>query len=215
MSNLSKREKILLIVLCVVIICYVYYNFILVPQLNELSSEKEKLTANNIVLNGLIESQKNIDKIKKEVDDLNKKALESVKSIPDTSRIPEIIMDFKNIEVSSGCTTGRILFGTPVANNSHNIGESADAKNNIPGIMILPIEFQVNGSFDNIMSMLKSIENNSRKMTINKISINKDVQNGLLVANASISCYFMNNGSGQKAEYPFGDIAVGKQNIFD
>jgi hypothetical protein len=61
--------------------------------------------------------EKNIDCAKKELSELDAKSKEISKSIPDTSRVPEIIMLIKTITESSGCTGGKMSFNLPLVND--------------------------------------------------------------------------------------------------
>lgn len=215
MPKLSKRETILLIILLITIVGYCYYTYILTPQLSNLDAINQKLEDDRVALSELQVSQKNIDNIKKEVDDLNKRAEESEKSIPDASRIPEIIMDFKNVSDASGCTVGKLSFNPAVKNPAKNNTENKDAQKNAPVIMVIPITFQASGNYNNIMLLLKGIENSDRKMAVDRISINKDEGTGILTADLSINCFYMDKTGTAKIDYTFLNIPSGKQDIFN
>lgn len=214
MPSLSKREKILLAILGIIVFGYVYYNFVITPQLDTLKVSTENLVSNMAVLDGLKDSEKKIDSVKKEVEDLNKKMQESVKSIPDASRVPEIIVNIKDMVQSSGCTGGKLTFGIPDSSSQTQNAQNGDAKNVNAGIHIIPITYQVNGSYENILSFLKQIESSDRKMTIDKINISKDPEKGNLSATINVNCFYMGK-DGQKIDYPFVNTTPGKQDIFN
>lgn len=218
MGSLSKREKNLLFILLFLLIAFLYYNFIAIPELNKLSSETSILNNNKNILNGLIETQKNIDKIKKQVEDMNLQTEEYEKSIPDSSKIPEILMNFKTMLESSGCTGGRLAFGgvSGVSNNTSGQTNTNQDLNNKPmDIITIPITYQVNGNYDSIMMLLKSIENSNRKMIIDKILFTKSPDSNKLSVNLNINCFYIKTKQSGPINYPFIYNTPGKQNIFN
>jgi hypothetical protein len=203
MPSLSKREKILLIVLLIVGLGYVYYRFALTPQLNRLKAAETALENNKKKLAVLRVQEKSLDGLKKEVEDLALKAKEVEKVVPATTKIPEVIMNIRDMTTSSGCTVGALGFCGPVTqdfnkakaqgtqqqsgqaqNNGQNAQQSGGQTNGLDnGItsgvaMILPLTYQIKGEYSNVMSLLSLIEGNTRKMMVDKMSIAKGTGTG-------------------------------------
>lgn len=201
---------------------YLYYNFIILPQLNNLNDATDRYNNNKKILSGLTETQKNIDKIKKQVEDLNVQAEQYEKSIPDSGEIPQILMDFKTMTDSAGCTGGRLTFGnTPAkaavtaSNPPGAASNSEGSKNNPIDIVSIPVTYEIKGDYNSVMLLLKNIEGSSRKMIVNKVLFSKDSNDGKLSASLNISCYYINNKQSGPINYPFLHSTQGKQNLFN
>lgn len=232
MGGLSKREKIMLIILAIAVGGFLYYNYILTPQLKNLKAADDKLQESRTKLASLQVQEKNIDTLKKEIEDLTAKADEATKSIPDTDRIPELIIYLRDMTSNSGCTTGTLGFGSPQSLNVESDksngakDQNSSQSQNLPGnvtsgvVVILPMTYQVSGSYADVMSMLKYMENNQRKMMVSSLAITKDQQQGKkgtsLTATITFnSLYRMLGDPSQPINYPFSNIPVGKVDLFN
>jgi Tfp pilus assembly protein PilO len=232
MKNLSKREKTLLIALCIAVLGYFYYTYIAVPQLSKLNSAKTTLSNNKLKLNSLKETEKSIDQIKKQVEDLDQKVQQISVSVPDSSRIPEIILFLKDIGETQGTIGGKIGFGDEINKINSNVNQpnqpnqpnqssqqnskSPNAQSSFGNIITIPIDYDYQSDYSNMMAVLNKIENSNRKMFIDKISIIKDNETGKLSINLNMNCYFFqNNNISGPINYPFLNGSYGKQNIFN
>lgn len=242
MGGLSKREKVMLIILGVAVIGFLYYNFCLTPQLKKLKTTEDTLQQSKSKLESLQEQEKNIDILKNEIVDLTAKANDATKSVPDTDRIPELIMYLRNMTASSECVTGTLGFGSPIGlnlestksstqqgnqNQNQNNGQTKNIPSDVTGgvVVILPMTYQVNGNYANILSMLKLMENNQRKMMVSTIAINKGSTNnsgggktesGELTATIGFnSLYRMLGDPSQPITYSFSNIPLGKVDLFN
>jgi Tfp pilus assembly protein PilO len=222
MSSLSKREKILLWVLGFFLLGFLYYRFVATPLLIRYQSATSTLDSNKKILQNLRESEKNINNIKKQIETLNLQAEQSSKSIPDTSRVPEVVMFFKEMTESSGASVGKIGFGNPIDKTAgkgteQGIQQDKNEDNSkAGGIIVLPMSYQVSGDYSSIISLLNKIENNSRKMVVDKLSVNKDIESGKLSANLNINCYYIKkDGPSEPIVYQFFNNSYGKLNMFN
>lgn len=220
MNSLTKREKRLLTILFVLILCVLYYNFIAEPLIEELRTADSKLHSNKKILEGLKESQKSIDEIRKQADYLGTQADKSAVSLPNGAKVPEIIVFLNDITALSGCRSEKVSFGQPVKKDSGSRnGEEAPGNNAAAreeSLMIQPVMYEVTGGLEGIMTLLDRIEQSDRKILVDKISIVKDEENNNLNANLNMSCfYLMKEGSPAQNYYPFVGNTLGKKNIFD
>lgn len=231
MGGLSRREKILLIALGVAVIGFLYYSYVLTPQLKNLRTAEGNLQKSKARLEELRAQQRDIDILRKEVDDLTVKANEATKSVPDTDRMPDLIINLTNITSSSGCTAGALGFGDPQSlnlknskNSSQNGGQNQNGNQDqkLPSnvtdgvVVILPMTYQVSGNYTNVVSMLKLMENNERKMMVTSIAMNKDTKTGGIAANISFNSLCRKLGdSSEPVSYPFSNIPVGKVDLFN
>lgn len=219
MSSLSKREKVLLLILFSLAFGFFYFKYAATPLLEKYNSEKSLFESNKLKLNTLRETKNNIEKIKKQSQELNNQISDLAKVIPDSGKVPQIIVDIKSMTDSSGCKAVRMYFGNSnnsVNNQSGQNNKNANTQNNVGVLTPIPIGYEVNGDYNSIMSLLGKLENSSRKMIVDKLSVIKDDKTGILSANMTINAYFLNKNEVFKpVEYPFINSNTGKYNIFN
>lgn len=214
MLNISKREKILLIVLGIIGLCYLYYSIYLIPQLNNLNKASVELENSKKALNGLVVSQKNINEIRSQIDGLNRKAQESLMSMPDSERIPDIILELKSMGETSGCVINQVVFTQAPpggqAKQETNKGNPAQDMQ----VLAIPVTCEVDGDYNCIMSFIKSIENSSRKMRVDKLTLSKGLKDGRLIGSINLSCYYINDSTSGSEGYTYTTNASGRQDLF-
>lgn len=232
MGGLSKREKIMLIILGIAVLGFLYYNFCLTPQLKKLQAADDTLQRSKGKLENLQLQKKNIDTLNKEIADLTAKANDATKSVPDTDRIPELIIYLKNMTASSGCVTGTLGFGNPQSlnlesknstaqqgNQNQNNGQTSNLPSNVTSgeVIILPITYQVSGSYASVVSLLNQMQNNQRKMMVSTITMAKNPKGDGVTATIGFnSLYRVLGDPSQPVTYPFiSGIPVGKVDLFN
>lgn len=240
MGGLSKREKIMVIILGIAVVGFLYYNFCLTPQLKKLSAAEDTLKRSKYRLETLQAQQRDLDTLNKEIADLTSKTNDAANSVPDTDRIPELIINLRDMTTSSGCTTGTLTFGSPQGLNVESAGnkntqqtnQNNGQTKNLPGnvtsgvVIILPMTYQVSGKYTSILSILKLMENSQRKMMVNSITINKgntgntgntsSEESGEVSATIGFnSLYRMMGDPSQPITYPFSNLPLGKVDLFN
>jgi Tfp pilus assembly protein PilO len=248
MGGISKRDKILLAILGIVVIGFLYYRFALTPQLNKLKAAETTLNDSKAKLENLKVQEKRIEVVKKEVADLTIKANEAMKVVPDTSKIPELIVYLRDMTTASGCTPGNLGFAAPTTvnlNSNGSQGQNAQAGQqggqqtsgqqntqsqpntqqstqtnaiNSGVVMILPISYEVKGGYGNIMSILTQIESCTRKMIVDKITINKDATAKTPAETMTVTTSNLYRRTGDPTEpiqYPFNNVSLGKADLFN
>lgn len=215
MGKLSKREKILIFVLLLLVLGYAYYNFILMPQLNSIRSIDVSIENNKKMLSALEGQQENIDRNKNEMKDLEYYENKYKQNIPESAGIPEIIVYIDEMTKSSGCTPVELNFH---GNAEEDVKKDNNSKTNENGIVKeIHLSYQVTGSYESIISLEKYIENCARRMIVDKLDIEKDSEGGILHAYIGIRCFYMENESNSQGtvDYPFLKSTGGKENIFN
>jgi Tfp pilus assembly protein PilO len=224
MGGLSKREKIALIVVAIFAFALLYYNFVAIPQFNKLKTAQDTLNASKAKLNSLKESERNLQSIKAQVDELNTKLQDSLKAIPDTSKLPEIIMDLRNMTTESGCTIGKMGFGDPVSqglnagsqqqNPGQNTAQPNQNGSQSGGVIILPLNYEISGSYTSMMTLLSRMENSQRKMLVQRVTVAKGKET--LITNFTIDFLYIKAGDPDKPiDYSFLTTTPGKTDMFN
>lgn len=207
MQKITQKDKKILIVLGVVIVFLVYFQFILMPSLNSISKDKSTMNDLNLKLNQMnltkiqnISMKKKLKKIAKEYD-------ASQSKLPVNERNPEIEYDIQNMVSSSSVTVSSITFSDPETfNESGNNKGSADKKGNLVKI---PVDIKVNGSSNgNIVAFLKAFESSNRISQIESsdITLNKDKNSLTLYIKANY--FYVSNKNKDNVKY---DFASGNQ----
>lgn len=239
MSNLSKREKIMVIVLIVLLVGFLYYRYALTPQLNKLAKAEETLESNQNKLEELKVKEKELEKLKVDVQQISAKADEVSYQIPDNDKIPEIIICLRDITNSSGCTTGALGFGNPVTQNintDNKQGSTANTQSSqstqttqngqpqqgasqepAPGsVIILPLNYAVQGDYYAVMRFLSLVENNKRMLLVSNMTIGKDAKTGMLSVGMAVNTLYRKSGDpDQPITYPNINLAAGKASMFN
>lgn len=213
MSSLSNREKILIYLLCITVMGYLYFNYLLLPQIKKLQETNALYESNSEKLSTLYILEKSLNQKQKELSELDAKSKEISKSIPDTSKVPEIIMDIKNLTESSGCVGGKMSFNLPSEREVST--EKQDNGSGVESVLKLSVNYEIQGNNDNIMTFLKSIESSTRKMGVERIQINNTKDNKLS-ANLNINCYYISgSNTPETIDYPFVDEGYHRTNLFN
>lgn len=214
MKSLSKREKVLIIVMLACGLFYGYFSLFLKPILNEYSKLNSNINAYKIQLNYINAANLNNKKLENNLPDLEKKLNDAMKLLPSSERNPEISYNIKQFADKNKVIINEITFGKQSnyseasqvsTGNSHEI--SKESSNNL---MYLPATVTVSGDYTSIINFIASIENENRIAYIN--SVNFTVAGNTLQANINTNFYFV-NGTMQD-NYDFNKGSYGKDNLF-
>lgn len=222
MDKLSKREKILLIALCLLILGFIYYNYIIMPQFNKLNTIEINIDNNIKMINTLKDVEKNIDSNRKQLEELVAQIKEFSTSVPDTSKVPEIIMYIKEMTETSGCIGGKLAFNYGQQNKDMHYSnvsppfQIGKTKSNEQSVFTMSIYYQVTGDYNSLLTLLDKIENCCRKIVVDRLTVKKDGKDGILSADLNLKCYFISyEDSLQPINYPFLEYTSGKENLFN
>ena len=212
MNSLSLREKILLIILAAFASFFLICKYGTGPQIKRYNDALKTYKNDMDNLLTLKSQQKNIAKLKNQVDELTKKNSESQNIIPDTVRYPEIIMDINSIILSSNCKIVKISF----TEENNQTDRSNKIQNKTSKVLFAPVNFSVSGTYDDMIFLMGKIENNERKLSIDKVVMNKDRNTSSIIADFDISCPYLKQGNpSEPVKYPFMGINTGKKDLFN
>lgn len=230
LNNLSKSEKILLIILGAVIILFVYFRFLLSPTINSVKSENAVITDYKNQVNHIKDTEKINVSLKSKLTKLQAKMDETSKALPDSQRIPELERNLKPMIDKDGLAFGSINFGqaaqAQLTNNSQTAAASttntaqtqtqqAQQTNTARGsisLMSQPINISCTGDYNSIMKFLDDVERDERLSQIDSVTFSPS---GNLISSAiSLHYYYTTNSKQQDLKYDFNNGKYGKDDLF-
>lgn len=211
--ELSKNEKILLGVLCIIAIAFLINAFIIDPSNTKLKPLKEEISLLQKQKTQLKTINLDIEKNEEELDALKEEYNKASETISKTDRYPQIIRDIgemankSNIKIESQSFTKPALF-TDEQEKDGNSQEKDQSTNVVSteGLASFNVDLNVKGSFANLMNFIGKLEEDSRILEIEKFNSND------LGANIELVYYIA--GGQEQEEYDFNSGNYGKGNIF-
>lgn len=221
MENLSKREKLLVILLACLIVLYVYLKFFLNPI-------NDKIKAQTQVLNDKKTEYASMEKLKvsnvkneKKLQQIKNKFDESVKALPKNERNPEISYNINSLAIKNKVNVNTVAFGQIAdysAGKKVNNADNATSKNtegNNQKLMLVPVTVVISGDYSSMVNFINSIENDNRITEIESVSISSksEKQNGLQ-CNLLLNYYFSTGSDKDQPTYNIKGDNPGKENLF-
>lgn len=233
LNNISKTEKILLIVLCAAFILFIYVRFLFTPAINSLSNEKR-------IINDCKKQVEHINDIKvknkelnTKLDGLQSKMNESINSLPFNERTPEIERITKTMEDNAQLNFSQMTFGQPATpqitsnvqtntsgsqtsstGNQQSSTQQAKGGTNKSTVTLMeqPMGLNCTGEFNNIIKLLDDIEKDKRFAQVD--SVNLAQEGNSVRAIISVQYYFVNSTKQQDIQYDFNTGKYGKDDWF-
>jgi len=184
-KNMNLALKISLVAIAVIILSGV---FLADSKLSNLAVNTSKLKAEIEVTNKKLE---NYELTKVKIDELSYVKDLAAKILPQSEDQSVVVAELSDFAKRSNLTTGSISFvvdDTLVSKDP--AAAAAAAKTKAPdGVKIVPVKFTVSGSasYEDVLSFLKYIEQNRRKMQVTEISLTPDSENKGSLKEISIS----------------------------
>lgn len=169
--KISKREKGFILIVCVVVIIFIYCNYYLLPLLKEYALLKNRVGSSRIEFEGLeiVEKKmnilmRNIEKSKEEM-----ACLETV--VPYSKNTPEIIVELEDLSRQSEIKLQEIVFQNldKDKKTDNNTGKDKD-------YLEIRLQLKIEGSYENILTFFKGLENSTRLFVVNNISLTQKYQ---------------------------------------
>lgn len=206
MQKITQKDKKILIVLGVVIVLLIYFQFILMPSLNSISESKStindlssKLDQMNLTRIQNISMKKKLKKLSEDYD-------ASQSKLPVNERNPQIEYDLQTMASNNNVIISSVNFSDPEAfSDNENKKNSTDKKSNL---IQIPVDIKVTGSSnDNVMAFLKAFESANRISQIKSSAINFNTDKSNYSLDISAKYFYVANKSKEKVNY---DFASGK-----
>lgn len=230
MSDLSRREKLLVIGGMILVIFYLYFNFFLKPIDQKIKIVNQNINDKKIEYDS-IEKLKisNISNAKK-LEVIKKKYNEAVKVLPVNERNPEISYSINIFAIKNNINLISVAFGkgveytsessvsnsvTPTGKTNINVLDASIASIN-QKLMFAPVTIVINGNYLSTLSFISNIEEDDRLAEI--VNINMSSTQGIINALQStivLNYYFTKGTAKNPPIYKFKDDKAGKNNLFN
>jgi Tfp pilus assembly protein PilO len=192
LSNLSKREKFLLVSAILLIVVYLYYKFYLVSALMKVDELNRSINKHALLNSQNIESKNyNLD-----IRNLERKYQIAIHAIPEYEKNPDIAINIKSMAEKSNIVLEDIIIEEPyLLKHGQESRESLRPDSLLRGsnLSVVPVKVIIKGDIQNITNFLSLTEKDDRIAVINNVDINNDEQNSFH-AIISINYYYGDKG---------------------
>ncbi len=165
LENLKKDPKRMMIVISVVVALalLIDLNFLLKPQIVNMSGTRGKLGKLSADLKSAKSDIARIDSMKKEVETYNKKVGQYEKPLPTEEGIPDLLGNLSEMAKSANMRIAGIV-----------PAEHKEAKSANRAYKEIPIMIPANAGYNELGQFLSSLENSDRFMKVSDIQIRAD-----------------------------------------
>ncbi|MGF7397061.1 type 4a pilus biogenesis protein PilO [Thermoanaerobacterium thermosaccharolyticum] len=198
--KLTARERILIVILLIVALFSLYYQFILTRQLaviDELRQDVVNLKAEVTSYNKI-----NLNNIKNSLADINQKIDISNEELPDYENIEEFIVSLDDIISSTGVNFEEINFNSNQGQEQSVNNQQAKSNSNKNNYTEIPVNIKVTGDYASITAFIRDIQTLKRINDIKSLEITSDSKSNGLLLDMNIVIYSMNKKGGSYLEAP-------------
>lgn len=239
MGGLGKREKILLAILGIAVVCYLYFTFLLTPLQKDMDASRANIDKYQVKVNEIKGAKGRIEGQRKQLEELKVKLSEALKVLPEMERNPEIVYNFKKLGDSNNVTIATVGFGEvtesapqepqennqnkdqknnpPAENTNKDTTQGQQANNNDPNkkkIFTVPVTISVFGDYNSIMNFIGSIEKDKRFSLISTAGLTKDQTSGKITAAIAMAYFYSEEITKGELNYDFNKGQYGKTDLF-
>ena len=209
LNKLSHKEKILLLIVAIMSVFFVYYNYLIIPTMDKLAPlETEVEALRNKTLNYENIENKIIIK-EKEYNELKDKYNESARALPKIDKYPELSKDLNDLANKNTVTLQSIAMekGQVYQQGDTSKDASTPSTSNKGGLSTQKVILSLSGDFSNILNLVNDLENGSRICEINSITSTKE--------SSTINLTFYYAPGDMEENYDFNSGSYGKDNMFN
>jgi Tfp pilus assembly protein PilO len=209
LNKLSHKEKILLLIVAIMSVFFVYYNYLIIPTIDKLAPlETEVEALRNKTLNYENIENKIIIK-EKEYNELKDKYDESAKALPKIDKYPELSKSLNDLANKNTVTLQSIAMekGQVYQQGDTSKDASTPSTSNKGGLSTQKVTLSLRGDFSNILNLVNDLENGSRICEINSITSTKE--------SSTINLTFYYAPGDMEENYDFNSGSYGKDNMFN
>lgn len=209
LDKLSHKEKILLLILAIMSVFFLYYNYLIIPTIDKLTPlEAEVETLKIQTLNYENIENKIIIK-EKEYNELKDKYDESAKALPKIDKYPELSKSLNDLANKNTVTLQSITMekGQVYQQGDNSTETNASSGSNKGGLSTQKVTLSLKGDFSNILNLVNDLENGSRICEINSINSTKE--------SSTIDLTFYYAPGDMEESYDFNSGSYGKDNMFN
>lgn len=209
LNKLSHKEKILLLIVAIMSVFFVYYNYLIIPTMDKLAPlETEVEALRNKTLNYENIENKIIIK-EKEYNELKDKYNESARALPKIDKYPELSKELNDLANKNTVTLQSIAMekGQVYQQGDTSKDASTPSTSNKGGLSTQKVTLSLKGDFSNILNLINDLENGSRICEINSITSAKE--------SSTINLTFYYAPGDMEENYDFNSGSYGKDNMFN
>lgn len=150
---------------------------------------------------------------KKKLEELKTKLGNTIITLPESERNPEIAYNLKKIGDINGIKINAVNFSQSDVSNPQQGGNGtingADASANL---IPVPVSLQVSGEYNNIINFISAIENDKRIAEVSSVSMSN--ASDTLAATININYIYMQVLNKDNEQYDFNKDTYGKKDLF-
>ena len=234
MGNISKKEKILLVAVLAACIAFLYIQLYLPKQTEKINGLKANISEHQSKLESLELTAKQNGQLKKDLDKLELKYIDTVAAFPKDGRVPEITYNIEEFTKKSGITFNSVALGESQEylqgksndnaknGNNGNNGSKTNNNNNTNNVktpistsfklFVIPTSVAVTGEYLKINNFLSTIENDTRLAKIESLTLATIAPNKLSAT--FLANYYYVPGNSIDLEYKFNNGVKNKEDMF-
>lgn len=204
LDKLSHKEKILLLIVGILAVFFVYYNYFILPTTDKLAlleSEVETLRNQNLSYENI---EGNIVIKEKEYNELKNRYDESAKALPKVDRYPELSKDLNELVNKNSILLANI---TMLKGQVYQQEQNPQEITTTEALNTQQVTLSLRGQFTSILNFVNDLENGVRVCEINSISALKD--------DTTIQVTFYYAPGDMEESYYFNSGSYGKDNMFN
>lgn len=204
LDKLSHKEKILLLIVGILAVFFVYYNYFILPTTDKLAlleSEVETLKNQNLSYENI---EGNIVIKEKEYNELKNRYDESAKALPKVDRYPELSKDLNELVNKNSILLANI---TMLKGQVYQQEQNPQEITTTEALNTQQVTLSLRGQFTSILNFVNDLENGVRVCEINSISALKD--------DTTIQVTFYYAPGDMEESYYFNSGSYGKDNMFN
>ncbi|MDD3225041.1 MAG: type 4a pilus biogenesis protein PilO [Clostridium sp.] len=226
MNKLSKKEKIEVFALGIILILIIYFEFVVSPILKINSNYKDEINDLNNKYTDMINMENSNKQFVRNINKLSDKYKKSSIGLPVGVKDAEIENSINTLCSKNNLKFNDISFNEPMeytgktttmaqnGNNSQPNNNNGPKKNIKAGtVMEIPTVVTVSGSYGDIVKFISSLEKDNRIFTVIEFTVS-DGDNGGNVKAAVNGYYYYFTGD-KKPHYNFNIGKYGKSDLFN
>ncbi|MDD2574332.1 MAG: type 4a pilus biogenesis protein PilO [Bacillota bacterium] len=156
-SNLSKRERFLVVLAIVAGLLFVYYQYFLTPLLAEVDAIKEEVREKEERLLSLRDTDNETVSLLSDIAELETKLNKLEVMVPANPRRPEVVTRLEASAKAAGVELLSIDFDMAAATGSGR-GDNREER----GYFEIPVQIYISGAYGNILDYLRELESAGR-----------------------------------------------------
>jgi type IV pilus assembly protein PilO len=177
--KLSKREKILLIVLGIVLCGFMYYKFVWIPENKKIAGLQEEYQRKLRLSHQADDKDVRLKEMEQEIGKLEIQSTGKREKIAQPLRVPDILLELNIMAADQGISIDSIQFsgnaapikGKPDGSDKQKEAASASGQDSGDGLKTLTMSFTFAGRYENCMKLIRYYETNRRLFTVSVLDL--------------------------------------------